>query len=104
MHVGGTLEAPVLTGLAELSNAAFAVAATGARYTNALARLTFEGERLFVDRFEVTDDGKDRLVAIGELGLARRSVETSRRRPWMSGLSAACRATRASSSGVAGPT
>ena len=34
----------------------------------------FEGDRLLVDRFEVSDDGRDRLVAIGELGIVQRSV------------------------------
>lgn len=34
----------------------------------------FDGDRLLVDRFEVSDDDRDRLVAIGELGIVRRSV------------------------------
>ena len=48
--------------------------ATGVTYANAIARLVFEGDRLVVDRFEVSDDGQDRLVAIGEVGIVRRGV------------------------------
>ncbi len=43
-------------------------------YTNAIARLMFEGDRLLVDRFELSDDDADRLVAIGELGIEQRSI------------------------------
>ena len=74
MHVGGTLEAPRLNGLVETSNGGFSVVATGVTYTNAIARLMFENDRLLVDRFEISDDDQDRLVAIGELGIVRRSV------------------------------
>jgi len=74
VHVGGTLEAPRLNGLVETANGGFSVAATGVTYTNAIARLLFENDKLLVDRFEVSDDGQDRLVAIGELGIIRRSV------------------------------
>lgn len=74
VHVGGTLDAPRLNGLVETANGGFSVAATGVTYTNALARLLFENDRLLVDRFEVSDDDQDRLVAIGELGIIRRSV------------------------------
>ena len=48
--------------------------ATGVTYTNAIARLLFEDDRLLVDRFEISDNGRDRLVAIGELGIIRRIV------------------------------
>lgn len=74
VHVGGTIEAPRLNGLIETSNAAFSVPATGVSYTDARARLLFDGDRLLVDRFEVSDDAQDRLVAIGELGIIRRSL------------------------------
>jgi autotransporter translocation and assembly factor TamB len=74
VHVGGTLEAPVLNGLVETNNGGFTVVPTGVTYANAIARLVFEGDRLLVDRFEVSDDDRDRLVAIGELGIVRRSV------------------------------
>ena len=74
VRVRGTLEAPRLNGRVETTNGGFSVLATGVTYSNALARLTFEGDRLLVDRFEVTDDEQDRLVAIGELGIVRRSV------------------------------
>ncbi|HKY22824.1 MAG TPA: translocation/assembly module TamB domain-containing protein [Vicinamibacterales bacterium] len=74
VHVGGTLEAPRLNGLVETSNGGFSVVATGVTYTDAIVRLMFENDRLLVDRFEVSDDGQDRLVAIGELGIVRRSV------------------------------
>jgi TamB, inner membrane protein subunit of TAM complex len=74
VRVSGTIEAPELNGFVETTNGGFAVPATGVSYTNAIARLLFEGDRLFVDRFELTDDGRDRLVAIGELGIVRRSV------------------------------
>jgi autotransporter translocation and assembly factor TamB len=74
VHVRGTIEAPQLDGLVETTNAAFTVPATGVTYTNGIARLMFEGDRLLVDRFELSDDGRDRLVAIGELGIVRRSV------------------------------
>lgn len=74
VHLGGTFAEPRLDGLVQSSNAGFTVVATGVSYTDAIARLTFEGDRLLVDRFEVSDDGRDRLVAIGELGIVRRSV------------------------------
>ena len=61
-----------MNGLVETTNGGFSVVATGVTYTNAIARLLFEGDRLLVDRFELTDDGKDRLVAIGELGIEQR--------------------------------
>ena len=74
VHVRGTIEAPHLDGLVETTNAGFTVPATGVTYTDGIARLMFEGDRLLVDRFELSDDGSDRLVAIGELGIVRRSV------------------------------
>jgi TamB, inner membrane protein subunit of TAM complex len=74
VRVAGTLESPRLSGLIETTNAGFSVPATGVTYSNATARLLFEGDRLLVDRFEVSDNGNNRLVAIGELGIIRRSV------------------------------
>jgi translocation and assembly module TamB len=74
VHVAGTLESPRLNGLVETTNAGFSVVATGVTYSNAIARLMFEGERLLVDRFELSDEDRDRLVAIGELGIVRRSL------------------------------
>jgi hypothetical protein len=74
VHVGGTIEAPRLNGLVEATNAAFTVKDTSVKYSNALARLNFEGDRLFVERFQVSDDDGDELVAIGDLGIARRSL------------------------------
>jgi hypothetical protein len=74
VRVGGTLEAPRLNGIAETTNGGFTVTATGATYSNAVVRLLFEGDRLLVDRFEMSDDGRDRLVAIGEIGIVQRSV------------------------------
>ena len=52
------------------------VVATGVTYTNAIARLLLEGNRVLVDRFELTDDGRDQLVAIGSIGIERLSVGT----------------------------
>ena len=74
VHVRGTLESPRVNGLVETSNGGFSVPATGVTYANAIARLMFEGDRVLVDRFEVSDDDQDRLVAIGELGIERRSI------------------------------
>ncbi len=74
MRLRGTLEAPRLNGLVETTNGGFSVLATGVTYTNAIARLMFEGDRVLVDRFELSDDGRDRLVAIGEVGIERRSI------------------------------
>ena len=74
VRLGGTLEAPRLNGLVETTNGGFSVVATGVTYSNAIARLLFEGDRLLVDRFELSDDDMDRLVAIGELGIVRRSI------------------------------
>jgi hypothetical protein len=74
VHVRGTLDEPRLNGLVETSNGGFSVVATGVTYTNGIARFMFENDRLLVDRFEVSDDDQDRLVAIGELGIVRRSV------------------------------
>ena len=74
VHVGGTIEAPKLNGLVEAMNAGFAVKDMGVVYTNALARLNFEGDHLFVERFQVSDNDGDQLVAIGDLGIVRRSL------------------------------
>ncbi len=74
LHIAGTLDAPRLNGLLETTNGGFSVVATGVTYANALARLTFEGDRVLVDRFELSDDDQDRLVAIGELGITRRTL------------------------------
>ena len=74
VRLQGTLEAPRLNGLVETTNGGFSVVATGVTYTNAVARLLFEGDRVMVDRFELSDDGLDKLVAIGELGIERRSI------------------------------
>ena len=74
VRLQGTLEAPRLNGLVETTNGGFSVVATGVTYTNAIARLLFEGDRLLVDRFELSDDDMDRLVVIGELGIERRSI------------------------------
>ena len=74
VHVGGTLEAPRLNGLVQTSNGGFTLVATGVTYAQGIARLAFEGDRLVVDRFEISDDDQDRLVAIGELGIIRRSL------------------------------
>jgi len=74
VHVAGTIEAPKLNGLIEASNAAFTVKDTGVKYSNALARLNFEGDRLFVERFQMSDEDGDELVAIGDLGIAQRSL------------------------------
>jgi autotransporter translocation and assembly factor TamB len=74
VRVRGTLESPRVNGLVESTNGGFSVVATGVTYTNAIARLMFEGDRLLVERFELSDDGLDKLVAIGELGIERRSI------------------------------
>jgi autotransporter translocation and assembly factor TamB len=74
VHVGGTIEAPRLNGLVEAMNAAFTVKDTSVSYSNALARLNFEGDHLFVERFQVSDEDGDDLVAIGDLGIAQRSL------------------------------
>ncbi|HET9467242.1 MAG TPA: translocation/assembly module TamB domain-containing protein [Vicinamibacterales bacterium] len=74
VHVRGTLESPRIDGLVETTNGGFSVPATGVTYTNAIARLMFDGDRLLVDRFQVSDEDQDSLVAIGELGIERRSI------------------------------
>ena len=74
VRVRGTLESPRLNGLVETTNGGFSVVATGVTYTNAIARLLFEGDRVLVDRFELSDDDLDRLVAIGDLGIERRTI------------------------------
>ena len=74
VRVSGTLESPQFNGLVETTNGGFSVVATGVTYTNAIARVLFEGDRMLVDRFELSDDDLDRLVAIGELGIERRSI------------------------------
>jgi autotransporter translocation and assembly factor TamB len=74
VRVQGTFESPRINGLVETTNGGFSVPATGVTYTNAIARLVFEGDRVLVDRLELSDDAADRLVAIGELGIERRSI------------------------------
>jgi hypothetical protein len=46
------------------------VESTSVVYSNALARLTLEGDTVIVERFEVSDNDRDKLVAIGSLGLS----------------------------------
>ena len=74
VRVAGPLESPHMSGLVETTNGGFTVVPTGVTYTNGIARLMFEGDRLLIDRFEVSDDDRDRLVAIGELGIVQRGV------------------------------
>jgi TamB, inner membrane protein subunit of TAM complex len=74
LHLGGTLESPSLNGQLDISNAGFRVPATGVLYRNALARLTFENDRLIVDRFAIGDADNSQLVAIGELGIVKHSL------------------------------
>ena len=74
LHIDGTLEAPRLNGQLSLDNAGFTVQSTRVTYSNALARLSFEGDRVIVDRFEVSDEDRDKLVAIGDFGIVKRSV------------------------------
>lgn len=74
LHVGGTMEAPKLEGRLDVTNAGFTVQATSVNYRNLLARLTFDGARVLVDRFEIVDNDNSRLVALGELGIVERSV------------------------------
>jgi autotransporter translocation and assembly factor TamB len=74
VRVAGTIEAPQLNGIVETTNGGFTVMSTGVSYANAVARLLFEGDRLVVDRFQVSDDDNDQLVAIGAIGIERRSV------------------------------
>jgi autotransporter translocation and assembly factor TamB len=47
---------------------------TGVVYRNALARLTFDGDRVLVDRFSIGDTDNSQLVAIGQLGLVKYSL------------------------------
>lgn len=74
VHVGGTLEAPSLAGRVDITQAAFAVVATRVAYNNVTARLTLDGDRVLIDRFEISDPERDQLVALGELGIERRTV------------------------------
>ncbi len=74
LHVGGTIEAPRLDGQLNVAGAGFTVAPTAVTYSGALARLTFEGDRLLVDRFQISDEDHDQLVAIGQLGIVKRSL------------------------------
>ena len=74
VRVRGTVESPRLEGQVETTNGGFSVVATGVTYSNAIARLLFEGDRVFVDRFELSDEDADRLVAIGDLGIQRLSI------------------------------
>jgi hypothetical protein len=76
VHVAGTIEAPRLNGLVEATNAAFTVRETSVKYSGALARLNFDGDRLVVERFQVSDDDGDELVAIGDLGITRLSLSS----------------------------
>jgi autotransporter translocation and assembly factor TamB len=74
LHVGGTMEAPQVEGQLDVTNAGFTVQATSVTYRNLLAKLTFDGARVLVDRFEILDNDNSRLVALGEIGIAQRSV------------------------------
>jgi len=69
LHVAGTIDSPRLNGRLNVTNAGFAVPATGVIYKNAVAQLTFQGDRVSVDRFSVGDSDNSQLVAIGQLGL-----------------------------------
>jgi autotransporter translocation and assembly factor TamB len=74
MHIGGRIESPQLNGQLNVTNAGFAVPSTGVTYRNALARLTFEGDRVVVDRFQISDNANSQLVAIGQLGFVSYSL------------------------------
>ena len=74
LHIAGTVESPRFNGQLDLNNAGFTVLSTSVAYSNALARLTLEGDRVIVDRFEVSDNDRDKLVAIGDLGIVKHSV------------------------------
>jgi hypothetical protein len=74
LHIGGTIESPKLNGQFKLTNAGFTVPATGVVYKNALASLTFEGDRVLIDRFTVGDSKDSQLVAIGQLGIVKYSL------------------------------
>ena len=74
LHVGGTLDAPRLNGLVETTNGGLQRGGDRRHVRERDRRCMFDGDRLLVDRFEVSDDDRDRLVAIGELGIVRRSV------------------------------
>ena len=50
LHIEGTVDAPRLNGQLNLTNAGFTVPSTSVVYSNALARLSFEGDRVIVDR------------------------------------------------------
>jgi autotransporter translocation and assembly factor TamB len=74
LHIAGTIDSPRLNGQLNVTNAGFTVPATGVVYKNAVARLTFEGDRVSVDRFAVGDSNNSQLVAIGQLGFVNYSL------------------------------
>jgi hypothetical protein len=74
LHIEGSLDAPRLNGQLGLTNTGFTVESTSVTYSNALARLTFEGDHVLVERFEVSDEDRDKLVAIGDLGIVKHSL------------------------------
>jgi translocation and assembly module TamB len=74
LRIQGTVETPRLNGAVNLTGAGFTVESTAVGYSNALARLTFDGDRVSVERFEVSDNDRDKLVAIGDFGIVKHSV------------------------------
>jgi autotransporter translocation and assembly factor TamB len=69
VHIAGTVESPRFDGQLNVTNAGFTVESTSVVYSNALARPTREGDTVIVERFEVSDNDRDKLVAIGSLGI-----------------------------------
>jgi len=74
LRIEGTMEVPRFDGQLNLTNAGFTVQSTAVVYSNAMARLSFSGDRVSVERFEVADNDRDKLVAIGDFGIVKHSV------------------------------
>jgi len=71
LHVTGTADNPLFDGGVALSGGAFTVPATGRRYRDLTARVTFEPGRMKVDDLKLLDEEGDALQASGVLGLRR---------------------------------
>lgn len=69
LAVTGTSADPSFSGTVNVTNGAFVVAATGARYDSGLAFLRLDRDRLTVDRFHLEDRNRQPLDVSGSLGV-----------------------------------
>jgi translocation and assembly module TamB len=69
LHVTGSFEAPVVDGSMSIDGGGFSVVGTGVDYSNLVARLNFQENRLQIDEFSMADEGGHLLRVVGGVDL-----------------------------------